>query len=134
MPDSSDTHNADIDLIPGTATSDIVAFLYNNLESRFSADDIQDRLAIPRGRVTTTLPRLNNNGLIGTTEDGYYHALGHREDLRRYVASVQQTKRLFENVDKDYGKHTDIESPIEDVDEDELDAELAELEAELNQE
>jgi len=134
MPDSSDTQNAHVDLIPGTATSDIVVFLYNNLESRFSADDIQDRLTIPRGTVTKTLIRLNNDGLIGKTEDEYYHALRHREDLRRYVASVQQTKRLFENGDKDYEKHTEIESPIEDVDEDGLHAEIAELEADFNQE
>jgi DNA-binding MarR family transcriptional regulator len=134
MPDSSDTHEADIDLIPGTAESDIVALLYNNLDTRFSGGDIQDRLVMPRGTVTTTLTRLNNDGLTEKTEDGYYHALGHREDLRRYVASVQQTKRLFENMSKDYEEHTDIESPIEDDDEDELDAEIAELEADLNKE
>jgi len=55
----------------------------------------------------------------------HYHALDHREDLRRYVASLDQLERIFE--DKEY-----VGNPTEDVDEDELDAEIDELEAELD--
>jgi len=35
---------------------------------------------------------------------------------------------------RDYEKHTDIESPVKDVDQGELEAEVAELEAELETE
>ena len=129
----SDTHDADIDLTPGTTRSDIIAFLYNNLDNRFSADDIQDRLNVPHGTVTMTLTRLNNDGLIGKTEDRYYHALDHRDDLRRYVGSLNQLEAMFD--DKNSNEQTTIDdSQLEDIGEDELDAELAELEAELGKE
>ena len=131
MPGSSDTHDADIDLIPGTPTSDIVAVLYGNPDNRFSTDDIQERLDLPNGTVTMTLTRLNNVGLIGETGDGYYCALDHRDDLRRYVGGLNQLEMMFD--DKTYEEHTNIDdSQLEDIDEDELDAELAELEVELD--
>jgi DNA-binding MarR family transcriptional regulator len=129
----SDTQDADIDLTPGTAKSDIVVFLYNNPGSGFSAGDIQDRLDIACGTVKTTLTRLNNDGLVRKNEDGDYYALGHRGDLRRYVGSLNQLERMF--AVKNYDEHTNIDRPqLENIDEDELDAELTELEAELNQE
>jgi len=46
-------------------------------------------------------------------------------------ASLDQLERMFENQDKDYDEHTDIESPKTDFGEDELEEELAELEANL---
>jgi len=55
---------------------------------------------------------------------------GECERCRR--ASQDQLRRMFE--DKDYEELTDIESPVEDVDEDELDAEIEELETELERE
>ena len=129
----SDTHDADIDLTPGTTRSDIIAFLYNNLDNRFSADGIQDQLGVPHGTVTMTLTRLNNDGLIGKTEDRYYHALDHRDDLRRYVGGLNQLEAMFD--DKNSNEQTTIDdSQLEDIGEDELDAELAELEAELGKE
>lgn len=129
----SDTHDADIDLTPGTPKSDIVAVLYGNLDDRFSVDDIRERLDIPHGTVTTTLTRLNNGGLIGEAGDSYSHGPDQRDDLRRYVASLNQLETKFD--DKIYDEHTTIDdSQLEEIDEDELDAELAELEAELSKE
>jgi hypothetical protein len=129
----SDTHDADIDLTPGTTKSDIVAFLYSNLDKRFSADSIQDQLDVPHGEVTTTLTHLSNDGLIGQTEDRYYCALDHRDDLRRYVGSLNQLETMFDG--KNCDEHTNRDnSQLDDIDEDELDAELAELEAGLSQE
>lgn len=129
----SDTHDADIDLTPGTPKSDIVAILYGNPDNRFSVGDIRERLAIPHGTVTTTLTQLTNDGQIREAGDRYYHALDQRDDLRRYVGSLNQLETMFE--DKNSDEHTTIDdSQLGDIDEDELDAELAELEAELGKE
>lgn len=132
MPVPSDSHDADIDLIPGTTTSDIIAVLYNNPELTFQPKGLADCLGLPLGTVTTTLKRLYEDGFIEKTSDSHYHALEHREDLHRYVACLEQTKRMFENMNKNCEEHTDIDSPVEDVDEAKLEAELAELEAEFN--
>jgi len=133
MPVPSDSHNTDIDLIPGTPKSDIVAFLYSNPDKRFSADDIREQLDISHRMVSTTLTRLNSGGLIEETGDRYYHALEHRDDLRRYVGSLDQLEAMFD--DKNYDEDTNRDdSQLEDIDEDELNAELAELEAELDKE
>ena len=132
MPVPSDTHDDDIDLTPGTAKSDIVALLYNNPDSRFHTDNIQDRLDTPHGTIATILTRLNNDGLIEKIEDEYYQAFDHRDDLYRYVGSLNQLEIMFN--DKNYNEQTNRDgSQLEDVDEDELDAEIAELEADLDQ-
>lgn len=128
----SDTQDADIDLTPGSPKSEIVAVLYGNPDDRFSVDDIRERLDIPQGEITTTLTRLTNGGLVGEAGDKYYHALDQRDDLRRYVASLSQLEMRF--GDKSYDEHTTIDDSLEEIDEDELDAELAELEAELDKE
>lgn len=127
MPVPSDSHDADIDLIQETSTSEIVTILYNNPELTFKPKELADCLGLPLGTITTTLKRLHENEFIEQTSDSHYHALEHREDLRRYVASLDQLERMFE--DKEY-----VGTPTEDVDEDELDAEIAELEAELEDE
>jgi predicted transcriptional regulator len=128
----SNPNDPDIEITPGTTKSKIIALLYNNPDNGFSADDIQDQLDISNETATTTLTRLNIDGLIGETENRY-HALNHRDDLRRYTGSLNQLKRMFD--DKDYDEHTDIDnSHHEDINEDELDAEIAELEADINRE
>jgi len=127
MPVHLDTHEPDVDLTPGTAKSDIVAFLYDNPDLGFKPKELEDHLELPHGTVTTTLKRLYDDGLIGKTSDSHYHALELREDLHRYVASLDQLERMFE--DKEY-----VGAPTEDVDEDELEEELAELEAEIENE
>lgn len=82
--------------------------------SRISAESriptVRDALEIPRGTATTTLTRRHDEGYVGTTEDGYYHALDEREDLRRYVASLEQAHRLF-------GDHRDADATPEEPDE-----------------
>ena len=123
MPVHLDTHEPDVELTPGTAKSDIIAFLYDNTELGFKPKELEDHLELPHGTVTTTLTRLYNDGFIGKTRDSHYHALDHREDLRRYVASLDQLERMFE--DKEY-----VGNPTEEVDEDEID----ELEAEIEDE
>jgi DNA-binding MarR family transcriptional regulator len=95
MPVHLDTHAPDIDLTPGTTKSDIVAFLYNNPEYGYRPSEIREHLDIPHGIATTTLKRLHEASYIGKTEDSYYHALEHRETLRRYVAGLDQLDRMF---------------------------------------
>ena len=95
----SNPNDPDIEITPGTTKSKIIALLYNNPDNGFSADDIQDQLDISNGTATATLTRLNIDGLIGETENRY-HALNHRDDLRRYTGSLNQLKRMFD--DKDY--------------------------------
>mgnify|MGYP000179695145 CR=1 FL=1 len=55
--------------------------------------------------------------------------VAHDECLRRHRASLDQLRRMFS--EKDYNEHSDIEDPIADFDEDDLAAEIDELEAEL---
>lgn len=130
MPVHLDTHEPDVDLTPGTAKSDIVSFLYSHPEFGFKPREIEDELDLPHGTVTTTLKRLYDQGFIGKTTDSHYHALEHREDLHRYVSSLDQVQRMFEEGTEDVAANTEWgENPPEDVDEDELDAEIDELEA-----
>jgi len=54
-------------------------------------------------------------------------------DLRRYVANLDQLKRMFETLDKDYEEHTNIEGdPSTDIDEAELNAIIDDLEDEID--
>lgn len=129
MPVRLEDHNPEIDLRPGTTKADIVAYLYQNPEWGYSPQDIKEALDIPRGTATTTLKRLSDDGYLGKTEDGYYYALDEREDLRRYVASLEQVHRMF-------GHHRDADASPEEPETqiggertaEELEAELTELE------
>ncbi|WP_313692279.1 hypothetical protein [Halorarum halobium] len=66
---------------------------------------------------------------IGKTDDGYYHVLGEREDVRRYVSSLTSVNRMF-------GRHRDEGATSEEPEkqigdgrtDEELDAELTALE------
>ena len=129
MPVLLKDHDAELALRPGTTKSAIVAFLYENPEWGYSPQDVTEALSIPRGTATTTLTRLYDDDYIGKTEDGYYHALSEREDIRRYVSSLDQVHRMF-----GHHRHADAtaEEPDTQIDEgrtdDELEAELAALE------
>jgi DNA-binding MarR family transcriptional regulator len=133
MPILLEDHDAEIHLRPGTTKSDIVTYLYQNPEWGYSPKDVKEALDIPRGTATTTLKRLYDDDYIGKTEDGYYHALGERDDIRRYVANLNQAQRMF-------GHHRDAdaepEEPETKIGEDrtheELDAELTELEGDVD--
>ena len=125
-------HDSELNLRPGTTKSDIVAYLYQNPEWGYSPQDLRESLDIPRGTATTTLKRLYDDDYIGKTDDGYYHALSEREDIRRYVSNLDQVHRMF-------GRHRDTDATPEEpekqigegrTDED-LNAELAELEDDI---
>ena len=129
MPVLLEDHDPDLNLRPGTTKSDIVAYLYQNPKWGYSPQDLKQALNIPRGTATTTLKRLYDDGYIGKTDDGYYYALSEREDIRRYISSLNQVNRMF-------GHHRDAdatpEKPEKQIGEgrtdEELDTELAELE------
>lgn len=128
IPIHLDTRKPDTDLTPGTTISDVVAFLYNNPEFGYRPAEIRDELAIPHGTATATLKRLHEIDYAGKTSDGYYHALESREDLRRYVAALDQLDRMVSHsADEGHASRPDAERvPSENVDDDELEAELDE--------
>jgi hypothetical protein len=133
MPVYLDTHDPTINLTPGTTKSDIVAFLYKNPDYGYKPTEVREHLDIPHGTATTTLKRLHEMGCLGKTEDSYYHALDHREDLRRYVAGLDQLDRMFSPpTDEDRPPTPDAEAtPPKSIDDAAVAAELAELEGEL---
>ena len=132
MPVHLEDHNSEINLRPGTTRSEIVAYLYRNPEWGYSPQDVKEALDIPRGTATTTLKRLYDDSYLGKTDDGYYYALSEREDIRRYVSSLDQVHRMF-------GHHRDVDASPEEPEkqigavrtDEELDAELAELEDDI---
>lgn len=90
--------------------------------------EVQEELGIPQGTATTTLARLHEDGYIGKTPDSYYHALEDREDLRRYVSSLDQLDRMFRHHTPDADPETPVGEPVDDA---AAEAELAALEDEL---
>ncbi len=128
MPIHLESHDSDVDLDPGTTKSDIVAFLYRNPALGFRPAEISEELEIPRGTATTTLKRLYESDYVGKTEDSYYHALEHREDLKRYVAGLTQLQRLFDH--ESTPGDTDIETSTA-IDEANLESEIDSLEREF---
>jgi len=134
MPVLLEDHDAELTLRPGTTKSDIVAYLYHNPEWGYSPQDLTESLDIPRGTATTTLKRLSDDGYIGKTDDGYYYALRERDDIRRYVSSLDQLERMFSH-------HRDADATPEQPEtrigegrtDAELDAELADLEDEMEE-
>lgn len=133
MPVRLEDYNSEIDLRPGTTRSEIVAYLYRNSEWGYSPQDIKEALDIPRGTATTTLKRLYDDGYLGKTNDGYYYALSEREDVRRYVSSLNQVHRMF-------GHHRDADAIPEEPDkrigegrtDEDLEAELADLDGDIS--
>jgi DNA-binding MarR family transcriptional regulator len=135
MPIHRDSHPQDVDLKPGTTKSEIVVFLYQNLELAYTPGEVAEELDIPSGTATTTLRRLHSAGYVGRMKDGYYHGLDDREDLRRYPQTVAETEALFathpdntDAPDPDPARPVDTES----VDDATLESELADLEDELD--
>lgn len=131
MPVHIDTHNPEIDLTPGTTKSDIVAFLYSNPEYGYKPAEIRNQLTIPHGTATTTLKRLQEDGFIGKTQDGYYHALENREDLQRYVSSLDQLERMFRQPIEEEATSGSESGASNTADDRELEDELDSLAAEI---
>jgi DNA-binding MarR family transcriptional regulator len=134
MPVRLEDHDPDIGLTPGTTKSDIVEFLYSNPEYGYKPAEIQSALDIPHGTATTTLKRLYDDDYIGKTADGYYFALEDKEEMHRYLSSLDQAMRMFGHhitepsaAAPDAGM-ADATAGASDRD---LDAELDELEADI---
>lgn len=135
MPIHRDSHPEDVDLKPGTVKSNIVVFLYRNLEFAYTPSEIAAELDIPKGTATTTLRRLHDDGYVGRMDDGYYHGLDHREDLRRYPRSVAETESMFETHPDDAAAPSpdpDRAADAEATTDAELEAELDEFEADFD--
>lgn len=98
MPIPLEGHDPDLDLKPGTKKSDIIVHLYRNQDVGYRPSEVSEELGIIRNTAKGTLKRLYDNGHLGKTTDGYYHALPSREDLRRYVASVDQLEKMYERT------------------------------------
>lgn len=131
MPIHRESYPEDIDLKPGTTKSDIVIFLYRNLDFAYTPSEIAEELDIPKGTATTTLRRLHDGGYVGRIEEGYYHGLDDRTDLRRYPQSVAETEALFTS----HPDSADAPAPspareaeMDSADEHPLEAELDQLE------
>ncbi|MGB9951067.1 winged helix-turn-helix domain-containing protein (plasmid) [Haloarcula marismortui] len=135
MPIHHESHPEDVDLKPGTTKSEIVVFLYQDLDYAYTPSEIAEELDIPKGTATTTLRRLHKCGYVGRMKEGYYHGLNNREDLRRYPQSVAETEALFtthpDNVDTPEPDLT-READEDATDDGALEAELDELEDEFD--
>lgn len=60
--------------------------------------------------------------------------IAHAACWRRHEAALDTTRRMFENLGKDPEEHTDIDDPpTTEVDEDALDAEVEEIEKQLDE-
>lgn len=143
MPVDLRTHNPDdgIDIDPGTNKAKVIKLLYNHPTLGYKPSEVQESLEIPSGSVTTTLLRLHDDGYIGKTSDGYYHALETRDDLRRFAQGLVQVEDLTARYDDDGLSPEDAEqtksrteqlddTPDDSPTEAELDKELEELEDE----
>ncbi|MDZ7850685.1 MAG: helix-turn-helix domain-containing protein [Halodesulfurarchaeum sp.] len=128
MPIHLESHDSDVNLTPGTTKSDIVVMLYTNPKLGFRPAEISEALDIPRGTATTTVKRLCEQGYIEKTDNSYYHAIDHREDLRRYVGSLDQLERLF---DRPPTTTTEDASGQATIDESALEAEVKSIESDL---
>ena len=131
MPIRLDARNPEVDVEPGTTKSEIVEFLYTNLEFGYEPAEIASELDVSHETATALLKELYEADYAGRTENGYYHGLRSQTPLRRYTSSVAQIKRMFDQPDE-------VQSPQgsgpASIDEAELEAELKQLEQELETE
>lgn len=121
-----------IDLQPGTTRSSILVLLYSNPDTGFRPGEIREHLGIPQDP-EAILDQLHGEEYIERTNDGCYRALDDRETLFRYAASVDQLERLFSTLAKDGRESTSgaENTCVERIDDAELEAELTELEEDL---
>ena len=90
MPIDLRKHDPDdpITIRPETNKAKIIKLLYRDTNLGYTPAEIRKELDLPRGSTSTTLSRLHEEGLIGKTNDGFYHGLDHRADLRRFARSL----------------------------------------------
>jgi len=112
MPVDLRTHNSadDISIDPSTNKAAIIKLLYTNPHYGFMPAEIHDRLEdIPKGSITATLGRLLEEGYVGKTTDGYYHALENRDDVRRFAKGLVQVETLTDRYRDDRLSPPDVE-------------------------
>lgn len=144
MPIDLRTHDPDdgVDIDPGTNKAKIIKLLYSDPTLGYKPAEIRDSIDIPTGSVTTTLLRLHDEGHIGKTKDGYYHALESRADLRRFATGLVQVEELTDRYGDDELSPEDAEQTksrteqLEEVPDNsqtdpDIDAELDALEEDL---
>jgi len=135
MPVRLDTYYPDIDQTSKTAKSFIVALLYSNSEYGYRPVEVRDILDLPHGAATTIFKHLHEQDYIGKTDDGYYHAVEAREDIRRHVASLDHLNYLFNQLtDESRTSIVDADGTFPDhIDDAEIEAELAKLERKIEE-
>lgn len=144
MPVDLRTHDPDddVEISSGTNKARIVKLLYDTPYLGYKPSEIRDATDIPEGSVTTTLLRLLEDGHVGKTTDGYYHALESRDDLRRFARGLVQVDELTDRYADDDLSPDDVrqtkprEEQLEDAEDfarkdREVDAELDALEDDL---
>lgn len=111
MPVDLRTHDPDdgVDIDPGTNKAEIVKLLYTHPNLGYKPAEVRESLGLPKGSVTTALLRLQDEGKVGKTTDGYYHALESRDDLRRFATGLVQVERLTERYADDELSPADAE-------------------------
>lgn len=83
MPIDLDSYDeSDVSVTPGTNRARVLRFVYANPGLGFTPREIADETAIRHRSIHTVLSRLQNQGLVGRTSDGYYHALDSDEAVR----------------------------------------------------
>ncbi len=110
MPIDLRIHDPDdpITIRPNTNKARIIKLLYRDTNLGYTPAEIRSEFDMPRGSVSTTLSRLQKDGLIGRTSDGLYHGFDHRDDLRRFAQSLVQLDTMF-------ARHPDAGFAPEDV-------------------
>jgi Mn-dependent DtxR family transcriptional regulator len=90
MPIDLRRHDPDdpIAIRPETTKARVIELLYRDTNLGYTPAEIRTELDVPRGTVSGTLSRLQEEGLVGQTSDGLYHGLDHRDDLRRFARSL----------------------------------------------
>lgn len=98
------------ELDPQSEDAHILTFIYNNPSREYSVVEIQtgldDVLDFTRDTIEEAVSRLYEEDRIQKTADGHYQAIESCEELRRFAASMESTKRMFQryrdcNTDND---------------------------------
>jgi hypothetical protein len=97
MPVDLRKHDPDdpITIRPETNKAKIIKLLYQDTNLGYTPAEIREALDLPRGSVSTTLSRMDDEGLIGKTSDGLYHGLDHRNDIRRFAHSLVSLETML---------------------------------------
>jgi len=77
---------------------------------------------------------IDEDPILEDRDEGVESWVAHASCWRRHQAALENSLRMFENLDRDPDTDRDIvDPPTHDVDEDELDAEIEEIEEKLDE-